>query len=156
MRAVPMTMKDARKFCAQIHRKLDAPIGGRFAVGATTAQSGGLIVGVAIAGNPRGRGFDDGVTLEVTRLAVREGARNACSFLYSHIGRAAAALGYEWLITYVEGNEHGFSLKASGFHCHAYLDERSASEWSARPNRTGKLFDREGASGDRFRWERRL
>lgn len=71
-------------------------------------------VGVAVAARPPGRTFDDGVTLEVVRVAT-DGSRNANSMLYGAILRAGKALGYQRAITYTLDSESGASLKAVGF-----------------------------------------
>ncbi|GLI00644.1 XF1762 family protein [Phytohabitans aurantiacus] len=60
-----------------------------------------MLVGVAIVGRPVARHLDDGLTLEVTRVAT-DGHRNACSLLYAAAWHAAKALGYRRLITYTQ------------------------------------------------------
>jgi hypothetical protein len=70
--------------------------------------------GVCIVGRPVSRHLDNGMTLEVTRLAS-DGCPNACSCLYGAAWRAAKALGYTKLITYILDTESGTSLKASGW-----------------------------------------
>lgn len=150
--AVPITVKDARAFCARVHRKLDkAPPGARLVVG---AQRRGELVGVVLCGNPVGR-WDDGVTLEVNRQAVKAGEKNASSFLYATAARIARDLGWKWIVTYIEGDENGRSLRAAGFVCTAYLEPRESTEWN-RSGRNLKLFENKGGSSDRFRFERRL
>lgn len=62
------------------------------------------------------RHLDDGWTLEVTRLCT-DGSRNACSMLYAAAWRAARAMGYHKLITYILDSENGASLKAAGWKC---------------------------------------
>jgi hypothetical protein len=71
-------------------------------------------VGVAIIGRPTALDLDDGRTAEITRLAT-DGTRNACSFLYGAANRAATALGFKRVITYIGADEPGTSLKASGW-----------------------------------------
>jgi hypothetical protein len=46
-----------------------------------------------------------------------DGTKNACSFLYSAASRAAKALGYNKIITYILASESGISLKAAGWKC---------------------------------------
>jgi hypothetical protein len=58
--------------------------------------------------------LDDGFTAEVTRLCT-DGAYNGCSMLYGAAARAAAAMGYTKIITYILASETGTSLKASGW-----------------------------------------
>ena len=71
---------------------------------------------MVIAGRPVSRYLDDGRTLEVTRLCTN-GTKNACSFLYAAAARAAAAMGYDRIITYTLDTENGASLRASGWTC---------------------------------------
>lgn len=54
------------------------------------------------------------MTLEVTRLCT-SGHRNACSFLYGAAARAAFALGYCRIGTYILKREPGTSLAAAGW-----------------------------------------
>ena len=72
--------------------------------------------GVAIVGHPVARHLDDGWTLEVSRCCT-DGTRNACSMLYAAAWRAARAMGYHKLITYILDTEPGTSLKAAGWRC---------------------------------------
>lgn len=84
----------------------------KFAVGA--ADQDGVLRGVAIAGRPVARLFDNGQTLEVTRL-TSDGWPNACSMLYGACARAAFALGYSRIVTYTQQGESGASLRAAGW-----------------------------------------
>lgn len=141
MRAVPLGRTAANAFVVEHHRHSGAVHGFKFAVG---AEAAGELVGVAIGGRPSARALDDGSTIEVTRVCTA-GHRNACSFLYARVCRAAAALGYRRAVTYKLEEEDGASLKASGFRL-------------AEPSRPGRR-DRCGRDGDhrpRERWERQL
>lgn len=69
-----------------------------------------------ICGRPVSRRLDDGFTLEVNRVCT-DGTKNACSMLYGASCRAAKAMGYHKVITYILESEPGTSLKAAGFHC---------------------------------------
>ena len=75
-----------------------------------------VLVGVAICGRPVARRLDDGYTLEVNRLCT-DGTPNACSILYAAAYRAARAMGYNKVITYILDTENGSSLKAAGYTC---------------------------------------
>jgi hypothetical protein len=108
----PITLKEAMRFIEEHHRHHKPPQGGKFAI---AVNDGNHIVGVAIAGRPVARMLDDGWTLEITRLCTIDGARNAASMLYRACWRAARAMGYKRVITYVLASEKGISLKASGF-----------------------------------------
>ncbi|MFH7191491.1 XF1762 family protein, partial [Klebsiella pneumoniae] len=65
-------------------------------------------------GRPVARGCDDGRTLEVTRLCT-DGTRNACSFLYGRAAKAAFALGFSRIGTYIRADEPGASLYAANW-----------------------------------------
>jgi hypothetical protein len=120
---VPMPLDEANAFVEQVHRHHGPVVGHKFSIG---AAKDGEIVGVAIVGRPTARRRDDGLTLEVTRLAT-DGTRNACSFLYGACARACFALGYQRLGTYILASEDGASLRASGWRC---LGERGGGSWS--------------------------
>lgn len=70
--------------------------------------------GIAILGRPVARLYDDGLTIEVLRVAT-DGCANACSALYGASRRIAKAFGYTRLITYTLMSEPGTSLKAAGW-----------------------------------------
>jgi hypothetical protein len=122
----PMSIGEARAFVRKYHRHHSAPVGGLFAVG-VNAQSevvldeqlretgeDCVVVGVAIVGRPVARMLQDGWTAEVTRLCTL-GDKNAPSMLYAACWRAARALGYRWLITYILAREPGTSVLAAGW-----------------------------------------
>ena len=79
-------------------------------------KENGKLAGVAICGRPVSRHYDDGYTLEINRLCT-DGTKNVCSILYGAACRAAKAMGYRKVITYILQSELGTSLKASGFQC---------------------------------------
>lgn len=112
LQLVPITLKDATEFVAQHHRHHGPPRGGLFAVAAAEQEA---IVGVAVVGRPVARPLQDGFTAEVTRVAVLEHTRNACSLLYGACWRACRAMGYRRLITYTLESEPGTSLRAAGW-----------------------------------------
>ena len=58
--------------------------------------------------------FDDGRTIEVTRVAT-DGTPNACSCLYGAMRRIAREMGYHRILTYTLATEPGTSLRASGW-----------------------------------------
>jgi hypothetical protein len=109
---VPVSQREAKAFTAMWHRHHAPPRGMKFAVGA--ADQEGVLRGVAIAGRPVARLFDDGQTLEVTRV-TSDGWPNACSMLYGACWKAAKALGYSRLVTYTQAGEPGASLRAAGW-----------------------------------------
>lgn len=109
----PVTLKEANAFVEQHHRHHKPVTGHKFSIGCTDGEN---IVGVAIVGRPVSRYLDDGWTLEVNRLCT-DGTHNACSMLYAAAWRAARAMGYHKLITYILDTESGTSLKAAGWKC---------------------------------------
>ena len=108
---VPCSIQDAREFLCQFHRHHGAPLSGLFALACAAGES---VCGVAIVGRPVARMLQDGWTAEVTRLATN-GTKNACSLMYGACWRAARALGYRKLVTYILSTEPGTSLTAAGW-----------------------------------------
>ncbi len=124
MEISPITLKEARRFIDMHHRHHSAPPGGLFAIGLSAE---GNVVGVGIVGRPVSRMLQTGYTAEVTRLCVLEGHKNGCSMLYSACWRAARAMGYKRLITYILASESGVSLLASNFRL---VGEAGGGSWS--------------------------
>jgi hypothetical protein len=112
LKIVPVTFKQAGAFVAALHRHNKPPRGHKFSIGA--ANDNGKLVGVAMAGRPVARHFDDGATLEVNRTCT-DGSHNVNSLLYGAIWRAAKAMGYTRCITYTQHDESGASLRAVGW-----------------------------------------
>lgn len=110
---VPMSLPEANAFVEQYHRHHKAVVGHKFSIGCTDGEK---IVGVVIIGRPVSRYLDDGMTLEVTRLCT-DGTHNACSILYGAAWRAARAMGYKKVITYILDTENGASVRAAGYKC---------------------------------------
>jgi hypothetical protein len=101
---VPVTIDEAKRFVARLHRHNKPPAGAKFAVG--VADEAGELRGVALAGRPVAPALDDGIALEITRCCT-DGARNACSMLYGAGRRAARALGHRPIYTYSLPEEGG-------------------------------------------------
>jgi hypothetical protein len=140
-------LEEANDFVAVLHRHHKPVAGHKFSLGAVQDDK---LVGVSIVGRPVSRMRDDGTTLEVTRLCT-DGTKNACSFLYGASARAAFALGYHRIGTYILASERGASLVACGWRL---IGDRGGGSWSrgSRP-RTDKaptegklLFERESAA----------
>lgn len=123
LNAVPITFEQAAEFVREHHRHHTPPVGHKFSIGAAL---NGELVGVVIVGRPVSRRRDDGQTLEVTRLCT-VGDRNACSFLYGAAARAAFALGYSRIGTYILKRETGTSLAAAGW---KLIGETPGKSWS--------------------------
>ena len=121
---VPMTLREANAFVEQNHRHHGPVAGHKFSIGLSDGEQ---IVGVAIIGRPVSRHLDDGWTLEVNRLCT-DGSRNACSMLYAAAWRAARAMGYKRLVTYILESENGASLRAAGWECAPGL--RGGGNWN--------------------------
>jgi hypothetical protein len=108
---VHIELAEANAFVEKHHRHHRPVTGHRFSMGCV---DGRILVGVVIIGRPVARLEDDGLTLEVNRVAT-DGTKNACSILYGAARRACFALGYKRLITYTLPSEGGVSLRASGW-----------------------------------------
>lgn len=93
------------------HRHHGSPIGHLFSLG---CFANNILVGTAIIGRPVARMLDNGVTVEVTRLAT-SGTRNASSKLLGAARREARKRGFKRMITYTLPIEGGVSLRAAGF-----------------------------------------
>ena len=109
---VPIRQAEAKAFVNQFHRHHKASLGSVFQIGCAYNDQ---IIGVASVGRPVARHYDNGWTLEVNRLCVKEGYPNACSMLYSACWRVAKGIGYKKVITYILDNENGASLRASNW-----------------------------------------
>lgn len=120
---VRIDLAEANAFVEQHHRHHKPVVGHLFSLGAVF---GDKIVGVVIVGRPVSRFRDDGMTAEVTRLCT-DGNKNACSFLYGAAAKAAFALGFKRIGTYILASEPGTSLTACGWRLVAETPGRS---WS--------------------------
>lgn len=123
LRAAPIGFADAAEFVLRHHRHHTPPAGHKFSI---AAVAGERVVGVVIVGRPVARRRDDGLTMEVTRLCT-DGTPNACSFLYGAAARAAFALGYSRIGTYLLKREPGTSLVAAGW---KLIAETPGNSWS--------------------------
>lgn len=124
---VPISLKEANAYVIENHRHHNAVVGHKFSIACFDNEIN-KIVGVAIVGRPVARYLDNGLTLEVNRLCT-DGTRNACSMLYAAAWRAARAMGYKKLITYILDSENGASLKAAGYKC---VGETGGLRWTGK------------------------
>lgn len=146
---VPITFKVACAFVAKHHRHNKPPQGMKFCVCVQDACN--QIRGVAVVGRPVARHFDDGRTAEITRTCT-DGARNANSMLYGACTRAAKALGYRRIITYIQAEETGASLRAAGFVMVKSLPARGS--WAESSRKLRSMRDPVGNGGvERQLWE---
>ena len=137
----PMTLKEANAYVEQHHRHHGPVVGHKFSIGLSDGEK---IVGVAIVGRPVARHLDDGWTLEVNRLCT-DGTRNACSMLYSAAWRAARAMGYKRLVTYILDTENGASLRASGWKC---VGKAGGFRWTGKRRPEVDLLEITGCYGE--------
>lgn len=128
LQTIPVSLEEANAFVRRLHRHHGKVVGHKFSIGATLGDE---VVGVVIVGRPVSRMREDGATLEVTRLCT-DGTKNACSFLYGAAARAAFALGYRRIGTYILASEPGTSLTAAGWRM---IGQTAGGSWSrtARP-----------------------
>lgn len=119
----PLKLEVANAFVAEHHRHHKPVRGHKLSL---AAHLDGTLVGVAIVGRPVSRHRDDGLTLEVTR--------NACSFLYGASARAAFALGYRRIGTYILASEPGTSLTSTNWRLIGETPGRSWDVPSRRRN----------------------
>ncbi|MCL7426901.1 XF1762 family protein [Streptomyces sp. YS415] len=140
-----MKWKAACAYVEEHHRHHAPPQGHQFSLGVRTND--GRLVGVAIVGRPVNRHFDNGLTIEVTRVAT-DGTANACSALYAAAWRTARSAGYRRAITYTQDGESGASLRAAGWRKIADLPARPG--WDS-PSRSRRALGTENMA--RALWE---
>lgn len=144
LRLVPVDFTDANRFVVLHHRTHQPVQGWKFGGGCANADD--VLVGVYMVGRPP-RGFQDGLTLCVTRCAT-DGTRNANSMLYGAAWAAAKAMGYRRLVTYTEKGESGASLRAAGYRIVAQRPARKGWDCMSRPRDDSRY-----RSIDRTLWE---
>jgi hypothetical protein len=144
----PITLRAACTFIAAHHRHNKPPRGHKFSV---AVYDGEHLVGVATAGRPVARHYDDGLTLEANRTCT-DGTSNANSMLYGAVWRAARAMGYRRCITYTQAEEPGVSLRAAGWRRVRELAERRG--WAESSIKLKAIRDPVGNGGvARVLWE---
>lgn len=137
----PLPITRAVAFVREVHRRLPKLLGGMWAVG---VERDAVLVGVAVVGRPVARMLDDGLRLQVLRVACVEGDasasghRGANSMLYGACSRAARALGASDLFTYLHHDEDAVTMRAAGWVEFTPTPHGSRQEWS-RDGRQRKL-----------------
>ena len=156
-KTIPISLKAANEFVTTHHRHNKKTAGHKFSIG---AMLDGELIGVAICGRPVARALDNGTTLEVLRVCIKDPApRNACSYLYARCQKIWTAMGGEKIITYTLESEPGSSLKAVNWLVAATTKKRSAKNlWNTRrPEHAGYKAVREAQVADgviKNRWEK--
>ena len=156
-KTIPISLKAANEFVTTHHRHNKKTAGHKFSIG---AMLDGELIGVAICGRPVARALDNGTTLEVLRVCIKDPApRNACSYLYARCQKIWTAMGGEKIITYTLESEPGSSLKAVNWLMAATTKKRAAKNlWNTRrPEHAGYKAVREGQVADgviKNRWEK--
>jgi len=128
----PCDIRTARVGCARVHRHRARPP--RSGLTAFEVVEEGWPVGWALVGRPASAALQAQGWVEVTRCAVEEGRRNACSMLYGACARWAQRLLLP-LTTYTLTTESGASLRGAGWVEVARLRARSGKGWNNRPGR---------------------
>lgn len=148
MKVIPLNLAQANEFVTNLHRHHKKSQGHKWSIGVV---EDGKLVGVAITGRPVARLLDNGLTLEVTRVCT-DGTMNACSMLYAACARAAKAMGYEKIQTYILESELGTSLKASGWK----YESTTSGTGRFNKDRTDSIQRREDNLGKKQRWVKYL
>jgi len=143
LRVVPCDLDEANAFVKQHHRHHKPVPGHKFSL--AVADEADVVRGVAILSRPTARMSDDGMTIEVVRVAT-DGCPNACSALYGAARRATFALGYTRLITYTLPEEGGSSLRAAGYR---EIGRAGGGSWS----RTHRPRVDKHPTQEKIRWE---
>jgi len=133
LRLLPLTLAQANDLIERLHRHHKRVVGHRFSIG---CQNGKGLVGAVVVGRPVARMTDQNNVAEITRL-VTDGTPHACSMLYAAAARAAKAMGYLKIQTFILESEPGTSLRAAGFKFEAMS---GGGDWN-RPSRSGRRVD---------------
>lgn len=147
LRLTPLTLAQANKCVGEWHRHHKLVVGHRWSIGVVAE---GTIVGAVIVGRPVARMTPQYSVAECTRL-VTNGYRNGCSILYAAAARAAQAMGFDEIQTFILKSESGVSLKAAG-----WIEDTKPShggDWN-RPSRGGRRMDQPQEA--KRRWFKRL
>lgn len=147
LQLVPISLRAANAWVDKVHRHHGSVRGHKFSI---AVEADGVLVGVAIAGRPLARKFDNGHRLEVLRVAT-DGADNACSMLYGACARAGVGMGYKRhnIFTYILESESGTSLRASGW---VPVARTSGGAWS----RESRVRDDRHPLEGKIRWHAEL
>ena len=110
MEIIPINLKDANNFVDMFHRHNKHCRGCKFCLGLSHNNE---LVGVAIVGRPVSRNLDNGKTLEILRVCVKDTSpKGANSKLYARCRKIGQSMGYKKIITYTLKSESQSSLRA--------------------------------------------
>lgn len=146
MTIVPLTLKQANALVGELHRHHKPVHAHRFSIG---ARKGDKLVGAAIVARPVAHNTPQYEVAEVVRL-VTDGTKNAPSSLYGASARAAKAMGFWKIQTFILEDEPGTSLIAAGWEFDGWTD---GGDWN-RPSRGGRRTDQ--PQGRKQRWKKIL
>lgn len=134
LRLFPATLNQANEMIEILHRHHKKVVGHRFTIGCK--DDIGIVHGIAVTGRAVCREVDQYMIAEVTRL-VTDGTPHVCSKLYAACARAADAMGFDEIQTYILDSESGISLKAAGWQFDHMVKGR---DWNC-PSRGGRRTD---------------
>lgn len=146
LKFVPVRLSEANAFIAKYHRH-NGPVDHRthrFTIG---LRDNGELVGVGVAGLPISRKLDDGKTLEISRVCVKDGYKNANSMFYGRLARIGYLMGYEKVITYTLQKESASSLKAVGAILERELNRPQSWNVPTRPREEREVYKEK-----KYRW----
>jgi hypothetical protein len=143
---VPLSLREANAFVQTHHRHHKPVRGHKFAIG---AQRDDRLVGAVIVGRPVARAVNHRKVAEVTRL-VTDGSRHVCSFLYAAAARAAKAMGYQKVQTYILESEPGTSLVAAGWKFEA---KTAGGDWNCNVRKSRRT---DQPMAPKQRWSKEL
>lgn len=143
----PLTLAQANELVGKWHRHHKLAVGHRWSIG---AFAGDKVIGAAIVGRPVARLTPQYEVAEVIRL-VTDGEPNGCSLLYGACARAAKAMGFTLIQTFILESESGASLRAAGWIRDP--EPTTGGSWN-RPSRSGRREDQ--PQEPKYRWYKTL
>ena len=143
--AVPVSRADARAFVTRHHSHHWAPNTWLLSVG---VEFGGSLVCVATLELPKARMLCNGTTAEISRVCSDGTTKNAATVAIGALSRAALALGYRRLVSYLLLGERGTSYRAANWHPAAIS---AGGKWD-RPSRPAGNRETTQVSA-KVRWE---
>lgn len=147
LRVRPFTLAQANKLVGQWHRHHKLVVGHRWSIG---VEVDGIVVGAVIVGRPVAPKTPQYSVAEVSRLTTN-GYRNACSKLYAAAARAADAMGFDEIQTFLLFEEDGTSVRAAGWERDPVPSK--GGDWNV-PSRGGRRTDQ--PQGKKWRWFKKL